>query len=208
MPWFVRCRRKLDCISVLPSSAVSKTGVKISAGLLCCFIRQLVLMANYIPAPKVGFGRKILPIGLISSCLWICVICYGFSKKKIWASSSTIKKAVHGSMSWNSKTVRIWNTIMILECDRYACIFWENCNWQAERQHASPVSAYPVWRGLRLYWKYHIYGWRWHRRLERLSIFCQCQCYHLHCWSAKKGFRDQAANRLYGRWNENRLRFP
>ena len=30
----VRCRRKLDCISVLPSSAVSKTGVKISAG--CC----------------------------------------------------------------------------------------------------------------------------------------------------------------------------
>lgn len=29
-----RCRRKLDCISVLPSSAVSKTGVKISAG--CC----------------------------------------------------------------------------------------------------------------------------------------------------------------------------
>lgn len=74
---------KLDCISVLPSSAVSKTGVKISAGLLCCFIRQLVLMANYIPAPKVGFGGKILPICLISSCLWICVICYGFSKKKI-----------------------------------------------------------------------------------------------------------------------------
>ena len=51
--------------------------------LLCCFIRQLVLMANYIPAPKVGFGGKILPICLISSCLWICVICYGFSKKKI-----------------------------------------------------------------------------------------------------------------------------
>lgn len=66
-----------------PSSAVSKTGVKISAGLLCCFIRQLVLMANYIPAPKVGFGGKILPICLISSYLWICVICYGFSKKKI-----------------------------------------------------------------------------------------------------------------------------
>ena len=51
--------------------------------LLCCFIRPLVLMANYIPAPKVGFGGKILPICLISSCLWICVICYGFSKKKI-----------------------------------------------------------------------------------------------------------------------------
>ena len=42
----MRCRRKLDCISVLPSSAVSKTGVKISAGLLCCFIRQLVLMED------------------------------------------------------------------------------------------------------------------------------------------------------------------
>lgn len=51
--------------------------------LLCCFIRQLVLMANYIPAPKVGFGGKVLPICLISSCLWVCVICYGFSKKKI-----------------------------------------------------------------------------------------------------------------------------
>ena len=37
------------------------------------------LMANYIPAPKVGFGGKILPICLISSCLWICVICSGFS---------------------------------------------------------------------------------------------------------------------------------
>lgn len=33
--------------------------------------------------PKVGFGGKILPICLISSCLWICVICSGFSKKKI-----------------------------------------------------------------------------------------------------------------------------
>ena len=54
----MRCRRKLDCISVLPSSAVSKTGVKISAGLLCCFIRQLVLIIKTKPLVKLFFEKE------------------------------------------------------------------------------------------------------------------------------------------------------
>ena len=44
--------------------------------------KTLVLMANYIPAPKAGAGGKILPIYQISSCLWICVICSGFQRRK------------------------------------------------------------------------------------------------------------------------------
>ena len=106
-------------------------------------------MANYIPAPKVGFGGKILPICLISSCLWICVICYGFSKKKIWASSSTIKKAVHGSMSWNSKTVIRWKN----NEQRYVRSLWR---WNFE---------YPCRRNHHEGWK-DFDGWQW----QRLSL--------------------------------------
>lgn len=44
---------------------------------------NMCMILYYIPAPKVGFGGKILPICLISSCLWICVMRSEFSQKKI-----------------------------------------------------------------------------------------------------------------------------